>query len=336
MLTVTLGKTGLTVNKNGFGALPIQRISKDDAAKLLRKAYDHGINYFDTARAYSDSEEKIGYALSDVRSKIILATKSMAQDAKSLRADLEQSLRLLKTDYIDIYQFHNPAFVPAPGGKDGLYEEALKAQQEGKIRFIGITNHRWHVAEAAIASGLFTTLMFPFSYLAGAKDFPLVQKCKEANIGFISMKALSGGLITNAAAAYAFQMQYDNVLPIWGVQKETELDEFLQFQANPPALTKELQAVIDKDKKELQGNFCRGCGYCLPCPAGINIPLAARMSLMLRRAPVKTYTTPEIQKNMQKIEHCLHCNHCKDHCPYGLDTPSLLQANYKDFKTFIK
>ena len=335
MLTVTLGKTGITVNKNGFGALPIQRITRADAAKLLRKAYDHDITYFDTARAYSDSEEKIGYALSDVRKHIFIATKSMATNAKELRADLEQSLRLLKTDYIDIYQFHNPAFVPRPGGKDGLYEEALKAKEEGKIRFIGITNHRWHVAEEAIASGLFSTLMFPFSYLVGEKDYPLVENCKIAHMGFISMKALSGGLITNAAAAFAFQAQYDNALPIWGVQREKELDEFLQFQENPPALTPELEAVIAKDKQELQGNFCRGCGYCLPCPAGINIPLAARMSLMLRRAPVKAYTTPEIQENMKKIENCLHCNHCKNNCPYGLDTPTLLQANYADYQTFL-
>lgn len=336
MLTVTLGKTGITVNKNGFGCLPIQRISIAEAGKLLRTAYENGVQYFDTARAYSDSEKKIGLALSGVRSKIFLATKSMAKNGRDLRSDLEESLRLLKTDYIDVYQFHNPAFVPRPGGADGLYDEALKAQQEGKIRFIGLTNHRLPVAQEAVQSGLFATLQFPFSYLASAKDLQLVQACKAAGMGFVAMKSLSGGLITNGAAAYAFAATMDNVLPIWGMQRETELEEFLSFQENPPVLDAHLQAVIDKDRNELTGSFCRGCGYCLPCPAGIDIPTAARMSLMLRRAPAKNYLTPERQANMKKILDCRHCNHCKNNCPYGLDTPKLLKKNYDEYLTFLK
>ncbi len=336
MLKVTLGKTGITVNKNGFGALPIQRISKEEAGKLLRKAYDNGVTYFDTARAYTDSEEKIGYALSDVRKDIFIATKTMAQTGEDLVKDLDTSLKNLKTDYIDIYQFHTPNFVPRPGGADGLYDAALKAQEEGKIRFISITNHKWQVAEEAIESGLFATLQFPFSYLASEKEFMLAQKSKENNMGFIAMKGMSGGLITNSKAAYAFMAQHDHVLPIWGVQKESELDEFLSYQTNHPELDTELKAIIAKDQEQLIGGFCRGCGYCMPCPAGITIPLAARMSLMLRRAPVEIFTTPEIQENMAKIDDCMHCNKCKSHCPYGLDIPTLLKANYEDFKTFIK
>ena len=336
MLKVTLGKTGITVNKNGFGALPIQRITKEEAGKLLRKAYDNGVEYFDTARAYSDSEEKIGYALSDVRKNIFLATKSHATTGKELREHLETSLKNLKTDYIDVYQFHNPSFVPKPGGEDGLYDEALKAKKEGKIRFISITNHRFTVATEAVESGLFDTLQFPFSYLASDDDMTLMKKCVASGMGFIAMKGLAGGLINNAKAAYTFMEQYDGVLPIWGVQREKELDDFLGFQDSNPTMDEEVKKIIAKDRKELIGGFCRGCGYCLPCPAGIDIPLAARMSLMLRRAPVKAFTTPEIQENMKKIENCIHCNHCKNHCPYGLDTPTLLQENYADFKTFIK
>lgn len=335
MLKVTLGQTGITTNKNGFGALPIQRISCTEAAKILRKAYEHGVTYFDTARMYSDSEEKLGYALADVRQNIFIATKSHAQTGAELRTHLETSLKLLQTDYIDVYQFHNPSFVPRPGGEDGLYDEVLKAKVEGKIRFIGITNHRWHIAQEAIDSGLFATLQFPFSYLANEKDFALVEACTKAQMGFIAMKGLSGGLINNARAAYAFMAQYPQVLPIWGMQKEKELDDFLQFQEDTPLLDEKLQALIAQDQKELIGGFCRGCGYCLPCPAGIDIPLAARMSLMLRRAPVAAYTTPEIQANMAKIDNCIHCNHCKNHCPYGLDTPTLLKTNYEDFKTFL-
>ena len=225
MTTVTLGKTGITVNKNGFGALPIQRITKDEAAKLLRKAYDGGITLFDTARAYSDSEEKIGYAMSDIRNHIYITTKTAAKDADGFWKDLETSLGLLKTDHVDVYQFHNPSVCPKPGDGTGLYEAAVKAKEQGKIRFIGITNHKLSVAHEAIESGLYDTLQFPFCYLCSDEDIKLVEECKAHDMGFIAMKALSGGLITNSAAAYAFEAQYDNVLPIWGVQRVAELDE---------------------------------------------------------------------------------------------------------------
>ena len=245
MTTVTLGKTGITVNKNGFGALPIQRITKEEAAKLLRKAYDGGITYFDTARAYSDSEEKIGYALSDVRNHIYLATKTAAKTADEFWKDLETSLRLLKTDCIDVYQFHNPAVCPKPGDESGLYDAALKAREQGKIRFISITNHRLAVANEAVDSGLYATLQFPFCYLCSDADLALMEKCKKADMGFIAMKALSGGLINNSKAAYAFQAQYDSVLPIWGVQKESELDEFLSYIDNPPVMDDEIRTLIE-------------------------------------------------------------------------------------------
>lgn len=234
MQTVTLGHTGITVNKNGFGALPIQRVSADYAGMLLRKAYNAGITYFDTARSYSDSEEKMGLALSDVRENIIIATKTPSTTAEGFWQDLETSLRLLKTDYIDVYQFHNPAFCPKPGDGTGLYEAMEEAKKQGKIRFIGITNHRLGVAEEAAASGLYDTLQFPFCYLATERDIALVNLCKENHVGFISMKGLSGGLITNSAAAYAWQAEFDNALPIWGVQRESELDEFISYIDNPP------------------------------------------------------------------------------------------------------
>ena len=267
MQTVTLGKTGLTVSKNGFGALPIQRISVSDAVYLLQKAFYNGINYFDTARAYTDSEEKLGEAFKHTRQKLIISTKTGAQNADGFWKDLETSLKLLKTDYIDIYQFHNPAFCPRPGGEDGLYDAALEAKKQGKIRHIGITNHRLAVAKEAIESGLYETMQFPFSYLAAQADLEIVVMCKKENMGFIAMKALSGGLITDSATAYAYMTQFDNVAPIWGIQRENELDEFLSYNDNPPVLDAEMQKKIDKDRAELVGDFCRGCGYCMPCPA---------------------------------------------------------------------
>ena len=298
---VTLGRTGITVNKNGFGALPIQRISQEDAVFLARKAYKAGIRFFDTARAYTDSEVKLGEAFDGIRSEVYIATKTAAQNAEEFWKDLDTSLNNLRTDYVDIYQFHNPSFCPKPGDGSGLYE----------------------------------TLQFPFSYISGEQELELVQLCKEHEMGFIAMKGLSGGLITNSAAAYAFEAQFEGVLPIWGVQREKELDEFLSYIDNPPRMDAELSAVIAHDREELCGEFCRGCGYCMPCPAGIEINNCARMSLLLRRSPSAEHLSPAGQAKMKKIEGCLHCNQCKAKCPYGLDTPALLARNYEDYKRVL-
>lgn len=335
MNQVSLGTTNIKVNKNGFGALPIQRVSREEATYLLRKAYENGITFYDTARFYTDSEEKIGYALSDVREHIYLATKTMATKVEDFWKQLKESLRLMNTDYVDIYQFHNPAFCPKPGDGTGLYEAMLEAKDRGMIRHIGITNHRLKVAMEAAESGLYETIQFPFSYLATEQEIGLVRLCEERGIGFIAMKALSGGLISNAAAAYVYLDQFSNVLPIWGIQKEKELDEFISYITQPPVMNEELAAIIERDRRELGKDFCRGCGYCLPCPVNIDIPTSARMSLMIRRAPVSVYLNSEWQEKMKRIEDCIHCDNCKSHCPYGLDTPALLQENWADYQSFL-
>lgn len=336
MEKVRLGRTNIVVNRNGFGALPVQRVNKEEAKVILKKAYTNGINFFDSARAYSDSEEKIGLSLSDVRKDIYIATKTMATTVEDFWRDLNTSLELLETDYIDIYQFHNPSFCPKPNDGTGLYEAMLEAKEQGKIKHIGITNHRLHVAKEAVESGLYDTLQFPFSYLASDKEEELVRLCKEKDIGFICMKALSGGLITRSDVAYAYLAQFDNTLPIWGIQKEKELDEFISYNDNPPVLNDEIKAIIEHDRQELAGEFCRGCGYCMPCPMGIEINQCARMSLMLRRSPSANWLSPHWQEEMKKIETCINCGKCKAHCPYNLNTPELLKKNYEDYKTFLK
>ncbi len=331
---IRLGRTELYVSKTAFGALPIQRISHADAVKLVRRAYESGINYFDTANAYTDSEEKLGAALHDVRHEVIISTKSGGGDKKTVQTHIEESLRRLQTDYIDLFQFHNPAQLPDPEDPDGPFAAVLEAKQKGYIRHIGITNHRLKVARAAIDSGNFETMQFPFCYLAASQDLEIVEKCKAADMGFIAMKGLSGGLLNNAEACYAFMQEYPNVVPIWGIQREEELDQWLELTDRDPHVTPEIQAVIDKDRKELAGNFCRSCGYCLPCTAGIDIPQAARMSALLRRSPYQPYMSDEWYAKMHKIEECVHCDACKSRCPYGLDTPALLQAMLKDYDAF--
>ena len=335
MRQVTLGSTGITVPQNAFGALPIQRVSTEMAVKLLRRAYEGGMRFFDTARAYSDSEVKVGEAFDGMREKVFIATKTGAKTPEEVRSQLEISLKNLRTDYIDIYQFHCAYQCYRPGDGTGMYECMEELKKEGKIRHIGITAHKLYIAEEAIESGLYETLQYPFSYLSSEKELALVKKCKEANMGFIAMKGLAGGLINRSEAAMAFMTQFDNVLPIWGIQKEKELEEWLAFMEETPAMTEELRTYIEKEQKELTGAFCRGCGYCMPCPAGIMINQCARMSLMLRRAPSKAWLTPEMQAEMKKIEGCLHCNQCMSKCPYELNTPELLQKNYEDYKKVL-
>ena len=332
MEKIRLGRTELLVTKTAFGALPIQRLTKPDAAKLVRRAYEAGINYFDTANMYSDSEEKLSLALKDVREQVIISTKSAATDKKGAMAHIENSLRHL--GYIDLFQFHNPAQLPDISDPDGAFAAALEMKEKGYIRHIGITNHRHHIAKAAIESGNFETLQFPFCHLATDVDMELVELCKTRDMSFIAMKGLSGGLLTNAEACYAFMQQYENVVPIWGIQREEELDQWLDITARNVTMTEELKAVIEADRKELAGSFCRGCGYCMPCPAGIEINNSARMNMLLRRSPYQPYMTDAWHEKMHRIENCIHCGQCASRCPYHLDTPSLLQYMLKDYDEF--
>ena len=331
MAMMKLGNTGIEAEQCGFGALPIQRISSEDAVAILRRAYEGGITYFDTARSYTDSEVKVGEAFSGMRDKVYIATKTAAKTADVFWRDLETSLKNLRTDHIDVYQFHNPPFCPKPGGEDGLYDAMLEARRQGKILHIGITEHRLDVAMEAIESGLYETMQFPFSYLASEDDLKVYKAAVEAGMGFVAMKGLSGGLITNSAAAMAFILDHPGVMPIWGVQRMYELEEFLSYIKEPPALTEELRKVIDTDRRELTGDFCRGCGYCMPCPAGIDIPTAARASLLLRRAPTDIILGDGGREIMEKIPGCIGCGKCRRSCPYGLDTPELLKRNYQDY-----
>ena len=331
MKQITLGTTGITVPQNAFGALPIQRVSADEAVRLIRRAREGGMRFFDTARASTDSEEKLGLAFGGHWDGLYVATKTAAKTPEALPADLEMPLRLLQRHYPHIYQFHMAGQCYRPGDGTGMYEAMLEAKAQGKIRHIGITAHKIGVAEDIIASGLYETLQYPFSYLSTPREAALAESCRKANMGLIAMKALAGGLVTNAGAAFAYIAQYDNVLPIWGIQRPEELEQWLGFFRTPASLTPELRSFIEKERGELTGEFCRGCGYCMPCPAGIEINQCARMSLMLRRAPAAAWLTEEWQQKMHQIENCRHCGHCMSKCPYGLNTPELLQANYKDY-----
>lgn len=336
MRKIRLGKTELMVSSTAMGCLPVQRCDEEYAVKLLQAAYDGGINYFDTANAYTDSEKKIGLALSDVRDKIIISTKSAAKDRDGVLSHIENSLRMMKTDHIDLFQFHQVTEVPDPDDPNGAYAGALIAKERGWIDHIGVTSHRVNIAEDCIASGLFETLQFPFSYISNDRDLALAEKCKEADMGYIAMKGLAGGLLNNARACYAFMKGYDNVVPIWGIQKMEELEQWLALSREDPDMDPELDSFIRKDRQELSGSFCRSCGYCMPCPAGIEIYNCARMNMLLRRSLWQQYMTDEWREKMEKIKNCIGCRSCASRCPYQLDTPNLLKYMLKDYREFYE
>ncbi len=336
MVKVRLGKTEIVVPQNGFGALPIQRVSQEYAVKLLRRAYEGGMRFFDTARAYSNSEVKVGEAFDGMREKVYIATKTAAKNPEDFWSQLETSLTNLRTDYIDIYQLHCVDQCYKPGDGTGMYEALAEAKKQGKIRHIGITTHKLGVANEIIECGLYETLQYPISYLSTQKEIDLIRKCVDADMGFIGMKGLAGGLITRSEAAMAFADQFENFVPIWGVQKENELEEWLSYMDETPAMNEEISAFIEKEKAELDGEFCRGCGYCVPtCPAKILINNCARMSLMLRRAPSRAWLYENMQAEMKKIEDCINCRVCTTKCPYELNTPELLKKNYEDYKRVL-
>jgi len=332
---VKLGSTGIVSVQNAFGALPIQRTDTVTAVKLLRRALEGGMRFYDTARAYSDSEEKLGRAFGDLRGEVILATKTGAKTPEEFRGQLDRSLKMLRTDHIDLYQFHFAGVCYRPGDGTGMYECMQEAKKQGKILHIGITAHKLGIAEECVESGLYETVQYPLSYLSTEREIALTRRCAEKNVGFLAMKGLAGGLITNSAAAFAFMSQLPNVLPIWGIQRERELEEWLSYMDDAPQMTDGIKAYIDRERAELAGEFCRGCGYCLPCPAGIKINSCARMSLFLRRCPPEDWLTPANQEMMKQIEGCLDCGQCRQKCPYELNTPELLKKNYEDYKKVL-
>lgn len=331
---IKLGNTGLEATIPSMGCLPVQRCSVAEGVSLLRAAYDGGIRFFDTANAYTDSEKKIGLALSDVREEIVIATKSGSHDYDGILANIENSLKMLQTDYIDLFQFHMLNFVPDTEDPKGIYAAALEAKRRGWIHHIGFTAHQVGIAEQLIDSGMYETCQFPFSYISSERDIALAERCKKAGMGFIAMKGLAGGLLTNVAACQAFMNQHDNVVPIWGIQHKEELDQWLAIAQENPAMTDEIASFIEKERKELAGSFCRGCGYCMPCTVGIKINNAARMNMLLRRSPWQPYMSDEWYAEMQKINDCIECRICTKRCPYGLDTPALLKYMLKDYNEF--
>jgi predicted aldo/keto reductase-like oxidoreductase len=332
MKRIRLGKTEMMVSRIGFGGIPIQRVTEEEAISLLRHCLDMGINFIDTATNYSTSEERIGKAIKGYRREdILIATKSHLRPPEGLRKDLEQSLRRMGIDYIDLYQFHDvrdgedTEAILKPGG---TLEEVEKAKKEGLIRHIGVCAHRLHAAIALAKTGKFETMQFPFNYITDEAKVELVPLCREMDIGFIVMKPLAGGVLPNAALGFKFLLQYPDILPIPGIQSIAEIDEILAIEKSSQLTADELEE-IERLRKELGKQFCRRCDYCQPCEANINISDIMYSHTIWKRQPLQKIFTGFFSKQLEKVYDCMDCGLCEERCPFDLPIREIMAKNFE-------
>lgn len=337
MKKVRLGKTDILVSEIGFGGIPIIPLDFDDAVSVVRHCFDRGITLFDTANIYGDSEKKIGKALEPVRSKVILATKTSRRDAKGAEEHIKFSFENLRTDIIDIFQFHNIANegvldqIIAP---EGAYKAVNEAYKEGKIRFIGFSSHDIPTAIKCCRTGLFSTMQFPFNFIEHEPADELFNIAQELDIGIIGMKPLGGGLLERADLCFKFLQQYPNVVPIPGIAAIQEIDEICDLYLSPEPLTDSDHNSIDKIRSELGKKFCRRCGYCIPCEQGINIPTVMSFESLVKRS-VPSITIMMVKKAMKSVENCTECGECVKKCPYNLEIPELLKEKQEKYNNYI-
>jgi len=316
------------VSKLGFGGIPIQRLSEDDAVAIVRKCLDLGVNFIDTAAAYTNSEERIGKAISR-REGLILATKSHARDRKGVEEHLKLSLERLGTDYLDLYQIHGVndfktyETVLDPNGPIGVVEAAKKA---GQVKHIGLTSHSMDIAKEAVKSGRFETIMFPFNFIADEAASELVPLAREHDVGFIAMKPLAGGMLENTTIAFKYLFQFPDVVPIPGIQKTHEIEELVQLLTGSPAMTEAEMTEMQRIREELGTRFCRHCEYCQPCPEGVPISLVFYLRSLVQRMSLESIFTSEmIDGGIAKVDNCTQCGECEEKCPYDLPIRDMLE-----------
>jgi predicted aldo/keto reductase-like oxidoreductase len=334
MRYVRLGHTDLTVSEVGFGGIPIIRLDEDTAVSVLRRAYESGITLFDTANAYRDSEKKIGRALGEVRDKVVLATKTIIRDAIGAVEQLENSLHMLKTDYIDLYQLHQIAqetewdFVTRPGG---ALEALIKAKKQGKIRYIGVTSHNLAMAVKLVKTGLFSTVQFPFNFIEDAAKDELHIAAREYGMGILGMKPFAGGMIDNAGIAFKFLREHSDVIVLPGFDSLERVDEVVYIYRQPNTVTDRDLKLMQNYRNELGKQFCRRCEYCQPCPQGVMITAAMSYKVIASRMSPKVAI--EFSKiPMESVTLCTECRECIDRCPYGLPIPDILKVHYNIYE----
>ena len=330
---VTLGKTGLKVSRLGFGGIPIQRIDAEGTKVLMHKLLDAGINYIDTARGYTVSEEYLGYGLEGIREKFVLATKGRGLTRADMEKDVATSLYNFRTDYIDLYQFHNPSLqdlekITAPGG---ALEALQAAKKNGSVRHIGITAHSAEVFAKALELDWVETVMFPYNIVEN-QGAELIQRCREKNVGFICMKPLAGGAIEDATLALRYIVQNPCVsVVIPGMASPEELRQNLSAASDRRPLTEQEQNKIELLRKELGTQFCRRCNYCQPCSVGINISGLFLFDGYLQRYGLADWAKSRYASQEKKASDCIGCGACEQRCPYQLPIRKMLRKVAEHF-----
>jgi len=333
---IRLGRTGMMVSRLGFGGIPIQRVSDDEAVAVVRKCLDLGVTFLDTANAYTTSEARIGRAINGRRQEVIIATKSGSRTREGLERHLKLSLERLGVDYIDLYQFHGISdfksleTVLDPKGPMAAVEEAKKA---GIIRHIGITSHQIDVAKEAVKSGRFESLMFPFNFITCEPADQLLPLCREHDVGFIAMKPLAGGALDNVTIAFKYLLQFDNVLPIPGIEKPREIEEIVRVLQGPREMSAAEQREMQKMRDELGTRFCRRCDYCQPCTQEIPISLMMSADTAIKRMPPdRLFTAAFFADAVEKAANCTQCGDCEERCPYHLPIQEMLAEQVGYFR----
>ena len=333
-----LGNTGLKVSRLGFGGIPIQRITQEEATALIRKLPEYGINYIDTARGYTVSEEYLGIAMEGIRDKFVLATKSMARTREAMEKDIETSLKNLRTDHIDLYQVHNapPAQMKIVTGEGGALEALLEAKAAGKIGHIGITAHEIGTFEMALEMDWVETIMFPYNFVE-LQAADLIRKCAEKGKGFICMKPLAGGAIENAPLAMRFiASNKDITVNIPGMANEDELKQNVAAACDPTPISEEELREVQNIRDTLGNQFCRRCNYCQPCTMGINISFCFTINGYLTRYGLKDWAIGRYKGMAVEPNACIECGMCESRCPYHLPIIEMLKDVYSNFQKEIK
>ena len=335
MDTVRLGRTELRVSRIGFGGIPIQRVSDEDAQRVLRRTLDLGVTFFDTAYGYGTSEERVGEALCEERDRIILATKTPGRDRATALQHLELSLKRLRAGVIDLWQLHNVSSEETYGkvvGPGGALEAAHEALRDGVVRHIGLTSHSMDIAVKAVTSNLFETIQFPFNYVTREAEEHLIPLAGKHDVGFIGMKPFAGGLLDDARLSIKYVLQWDNVVPDPGIETVADIEGIIEVLTGDRRLTDADREAIGRVRREVGHRFCRRCGYCLPCPAEVPIPVALNIRSFIRRLPEAEILEGGIADVAARAAGCQRCGDCETRCPYGLPIREMLVENVAVFE----
>jgi predicted aldo/keto reductase-like oxidoreductase len=313
-----------------MGGIPLQRPSEDEAIQVVHRALELGINFIDTAAGYGNSEERVGKALVGRREQVIIATKSGQRSKAEAAAELERSLRRLRTDVIDVWQLHNISSAEAYAqvtGPGGSLEAAQEALQAGKIRHVGVSSHNLDVAMEAVRSGHFETIQFPFNYVTREPADELIPLTREHDVGFIGMKPFAGGMLRNATLSIKYVLQFDSVVPDPGIEKVKEIEEIVAIvESGDWELTPQERQEIEARRAELGTRFCRQCGYCQPCPEDVVIPMVMITQGMWKLWPREIFLG-WMGQVIDGARNCVQCGECEQKCPYQLPIREIIAEN---------